>query len=144
MMWANNEVGTVMPVAELAAVAAEFGVPIHSDAVQAVGQIPVDFADSGLSAMSVTAHKFGGPTGVGALVLRRDTAASRCCTAAGRSATCVPAQPMSPVSVAIAAAARIAVDPSTSTAARLRGAARPADRRSARLDRRHPCQRRAR
>ena len=72
VMWANNEVGTVMPIAELAAVAAEFGVPMHSDAVQAVGQLPVDFAASGLSAMSVAAHKFGGPPAVGALLLRRD------------------------------------------------------------------------
>jgi cysteine desulfurase len=74
VMWANNEVGTIMPVAELASVAAEFDVPIHSDAVQAVPQIPVDFTESGLSAMSIAAHKFGGPTGVGALLLRRDTA----------------------------------------------------------------------
>ncbi|MBX7450278.1 cysteine desulfurase [Mycolicibacterium sp. 3033] len=74
VMWANNEVGTIMPIAELAAVCAAVAVPMHSDAVQAAGQIPVDFAASGLSAMSVTAHKFGGPTGVGALVLRRDTA----------------------------------------------------------------------
>ena len=74
IMWANNEVGTVMPIAELAAVAAEFDVPMHSDAVQAVGQIPVDFSASGLAAASITAHKFGGPTGVGALLLRRDTA----------------------------------------------------------------------
>ncbi|MGB0970633.1 MAG: cysteine desulfurase family protein, partial [Mycobacterium sp.] len=74
VMWANNEVGTVMPMAELASVAAEFGIPMHSDAIQAVGQIPVGFSGSGLSAMSVTAHKFGGPTGVGALLLRRDTA----------------------------------------------------------------------
>ncbi len=73
VMWANNEVGTIMPLAELAAVAAEFDVPMHSDAVQAVPQIPVDFAASGLSAMSIAAHKFGGPTGVGALLLRRDT-----------------------------------------------------------------------
>ena len=73
VMWANNEVGTVMPIAEMAAIAAEFGVPMHSDAVQAVGQLPVDFAASGLSAMSMTAHKFGGPCGVGALLLRRDT-----------------------------------------------------------------------
>ncbi|MGH3674777.1 MAG: cysteine desulfurase family protein, partial [Mycobacterium sp.] len=58
VMWANNEVGTIMPLTELAAVAAEFDVPMHSDAVQAVGQIPVDFASSGLSAMSVAAHKF--------------------------------------------------------------------------------------
>ena len=73
VMWANNEVGTIMPIAELAAVAAEFEVPMHTDAVQAVGQMPVDFAASGLSALSVAAHKFGGPIGVGALLLRRDT-----------------------------------------------------------------------
>jgi cysteine desulfurase len=72
VMWANNEVGTVLPVPELAAVAAEFGVPLHSDAVQAFGQLDVDFAGSGLDAMTVTGHKVGGPYGVGALLLRRD------------------------------------------------------------------------
>ncbi|MFF7213844.1 cysteine desulfurase family protein [Streptomyces sp. NPDC008238] len=72
VMWANNEVGTVFPVAELAAVAREFGVPLHSDAVQALGQVEVDFAASGLDAMTVTGHKVGGPYGVGALVLRRE------------------------------------------------------------------------
>ncbi len=71
-MWANNEVGTVLPIAELAAVAAEFGVPMHCDAVQAVGQLPVDFSASGLSALTLTAHKFGGPCGAGALLVRRD------------------------------------------------------------------------
>jgi cysteine desulfurase len=71
VMWANNEVGTVQPVAELAAVAAAYGVPFHSDAVQAVGQLPVDFAASGLGAMTVTGHKIGGPLGVGVLVLDR-------------------------------------------------------------------------
>ena len=74
VMWANNEVGTIMSIAEMARVAAEFGVPMHSDAVQGVGQIPVEFSASGLSAMSITAHKFGGPTGTGALLLRRDAA----------------------------------------------------------------------
>ena len=74
VMWANNEVGTIQPIAELVAVAAEFGIPMHSDAVQAIGQLPIDFTASGLAAMSVTAHKFGGPTGVGALLLRRDAA----------------------------------------------------------------------
>ncbi|MBJ7399413.1 cysteine desulfurase family protein [Mycolicibacterium sp.] len=72
IMWANNEVGTIMPITELAAVAAEFDVPMHSDAIQTVGQLPVGFTAAGLSAMSITAHKFGGPTGVGALLLRRD------------------------------------------------------------------------
>jgi cysteine desulfurase len=71
-MWANNEVGTVAPLAELAAVAAEHGIPLHTDAVQAVGSLPVDFATSGAAAMTVTGHKVGGPVGVGALVLGRD------------------------------------------------------------------------
>ncbi|HEX4700399.1 MAG TPA: cysteine desulfurase family protein [Actinomycetes bacterium] len=71
VMWANNEVGTVQPVADLAAVAAAYGVPFHSDAVQAVGQLPVDFAASGMDAMTVTGHKIGGPLGVGVLVLDR-------------------------------------------------------------------------
>ena len=69
MMWANNEVGAVQPVASLAAVAHEFGVPFHTDAVQAAAQLPVDFASSGVDAMTVTAHKLGGPVGVGALIL---------------------------------------------------------------------------
>jgi len=72
VMWANNEVGTVNPVAELASVSHEFGVPFHSDAVQAVGQVPVDFAASGADALSITGHKFGGPFGSGALLLGRD------------------------------------------------------------------------
>jgi cysteine desulfurase len=71
-MWANNEVGTVQPVAGLAALAAGYGVPFHSDAVQAAGQIPVDFAGSGASALTVTGHKLGGPVGVGALLLGRE------------------------------------------------------------------------
>ena len=71
IMWANNEVGTVSPVAELAAVAHEFGVPFHTDAVQTVGQLPVSFEATGADAMTVTGHKFGGPLGAGALLLRR-------------------------------------------------------------------------
>jgi cysteine desulfurase len=71
-MWANNEVGTVQPVPELAAVTAEAGVPLHTDAIQAVGQVPVDFAAAGAAALSVTGHKLGGPVGVGALLLGRE------------------------------------------------------------------------
>jgi cysteine desulfurase len=73
VMWANNEVGTVQPIRELTTVAHEFGVPIHSDAVQAVGQLDVDYAASGLDAMTFTGHKVGGPMGVGALLLGRKT-----------------------------------------------------------------------
>lgn len=72
VMWANNEIGTVLPVRELADVTAEFGVPLHADAVQAFGQVPVDFAASGLAAMTVSGHKIGGPYGIGALVLGRE------------------------------------------------------------------------
>jgi len=70
VMWANNEVGTVQPVAELAAACHAYGIPFHTDAVQALGQVPVSFAGSGVDAMTVTAHKIGGPVGIGALVLR--------------------------------------------------------------------------
>nr|WP_226363405.1 cysteine desulfurase family protein [Pseudonocardia abyssalis] len=71
VMWANNEVGTVNPIRELAAVAHEFGVPLHTDAVQAVGIMPVDFAASGVDALTLTGHKLGGPYGAGALLLGR-------------------------------------------------------------------------
>lgn len=73
VMWANNEVGTVQPVARVAELAREHGALVHSDAVQAVGRLLVDFAASGLDAMTVSAHKLGGPVGVGALVVRRGT-----------------------------------------------------------------------
>jgi cysteine desulfurase len=110
IMWANNEVGTIMPIAELAAVAAEFDIPMHSDAIQAVGQLPVDFAASGLSAMSVAAHKFGGPTGVGALLLRRDTACVPLLHGGGQERDVRSGTPDVAGAVAMAAAARIAVD----------------------------------
>ncbi|WP_405086802.1 cysteine desulfurase family protein [Microbispora sp. NBC_01389] len=71
VMWANNEVGTVQPARVLAAIAHEHGIPFHTDAVQAVGQLPVSFADSGVDAMTVSGHKVGGPVGVGALLLAR-------------------------------------------------------------------------
>lgn len=72
LMWANNEVGTIQPVAEFAALAAAHGVPVHTDAVQAYGAIPVDFAASGAATLAVSAHKIGGPVGIGALLVRRD------------------------------------------------------------------------
>lgn len=74
VMWANNEVGAVQPVPELAALAREAGIPMHTDAVQAIGQVPISFADSGVDLLALTGHKLGGPVGAGALLARRDAA----------------------------------------------------------------------
>ncbi|GAA3554573.1 cysteine desulfurase family protein [Microlunatus spumicola] len=74
VMWANNEVGTVQPVAEVAREARAVGAVVHSDAVQAVGHVPVHFGRSGLDLLTLTAHKLGGPVGIGALLARRSTA----------------------------------------------------------------------
>ena len=71
VMWANNEVGTIQPVRDVVELAKPHGIPVHSDAVQAFGSVPVDFRAAGLSAMSVSGHKLGGPVGVGALFLGR-------------------------------------------------------------------------
>ena len=72
VMWANNEVGTVNPVHELARACAEHGIPLHTDAVQAIGSVPVDFKASHAAALTLSGHKVGGPYGVGALLLARD------------------------------------------------------------------------
>jgi cysteine desulfurase len=71
VMWANNEVGTVQPIGELAQLAAEYQIPFHSDAVQAAGQLSVSLAGTGATALTITAHKIGGPVGVGSLLLAK-------------------------------------------------------------------------
>jgi cysteine desulfurase len=119
VMWANNEVGTIMPIAELAAVAAEFDVPMHSDAVQAIGQIPVDFAASGLSAMSIGAHKFGGPVGIGALLLRRDTACVPLLHGGGQERDVRSGTPNVAAAVAMAVAAEVAIEGLEANSARV-------------------------
>ena len=71
LQWANHEVGTVQPVSTVAAECRSRGVLLHVDAAQAIGRVPIAFDESGIDLMSVTAHKFGGPTGIGALLVRR-------------------------------------------------------------------------
>jgi cysteine desulfurase len=71
-MLANNETGVVQPVAELAAIFGENGVPLHTDAAQAAGKLPIDFRKLGAATLTIAAHKFGGPVGIGALLVRND------------------------------------------------------------------------
>ncbi|MGK5451059.1 cysteine desulfurase family protein [Streptomyces radiopugnans] len=110
VMWANNEIGTLQPTAELAAVAAEFGIPMHADAVQAVGQVPVDFTASGLAAMTVSGHKIGGPYGVGALLLGRQWAPTPLLHGGGQERDVRSGTLDVPAVAAFAVAARLAAE----------------------------------
>lgn len=71
VIYANNETGAVQPIAELTERAHAHGIPVHTDAVQAFGHLDIDFSALGVDAMSISAHKIGGPVGIGALVLAR-------------------------------------------------------------------------
>ena len=121
VMWANNEVGTVNPVRELAAVAHEFGVPLHTDAVQAVGILPVDFTASGVDALTLTGHKLGGPYGVGALLLGRKVELTALLHGGGQERDVRSGTLDTPAILALATAVEIAVDDAPRRAAMLAG-----------------------
>ena len=109
VMWANNEVGTVNPIRELAATAHDFGVPFHTDAVQAVGILPVDFAASGVDALTLTGHKLGGPIGAGALLLGREVALTPLLHGGGQERDVRSGTLDTPAIVALAAAVELSV-----------------------------------
>jgi cysteine desulfurase len=119
VMWANNEVGTVQPVDEVVAIAHAHGIPVHSDAVQALGQLPVDFAASGIDALTVTAHKLGGPFGVGALVVRRDLGLTPLLHGGGQERDIRSGTIDTPAIASFAAAVELTVERRDETAARL-------------------------
>lgn len=77
IMYANNEIGTIQPIKELAAIAHEKGVLFHTDAVQAVGAVPIDLSSLGVDMLSLSAHKFHGPKGIGALYIKKGTKIER-------------------------------------------------------------------
>ncbi|MFF0307916.1 cysteine desulfurase family protein [Streptosporangium sp. NPDC004379] len=119
VMWANNEVGTVQPVRVLAAVAHDHGIPFHTDAVQAVGQLPVEFAASGVDAMTVSGHKVGGPIGAGALLLVRGVDPVPVLHGGGQERDVRSGTLDTPAIAGFAAAVRVAVGRRAETAARL-------------------------
>ena len=121
VMWANNEVGTVQPVRALAAVAAEAGVPFHTDAVQAVGQLPVDFAESGVDALTLSGHKIGGPKGAGALLLRNGAACTPLLHGGGQERDVRSGTLDTPGIVGLGAAVRVAAEMRVERATHLAG-----------------------
>ncbi len=76
VMLVNNETGVIQPLAQVAELCSQAGVPLHTDAVQAVGKLPVNFRSLGVAAMTIAPHKFHGPVGIGALLVRHDAALS--------------------------------------------------------------------
>lgn len=121
VMWANNEVGTLQPVGEVVAIARPHGIPVHTDAVQAVGATPVDFAASGVDALSLSGHKVGGPQGVGALVVRREVELAALVHGGGQERDVRSGTLDVPAIAGFAAAVELAVKQQSEHAARLTG-----------------------
>jgi len=119
VMWANNEVGTVQPIADVVGLVSAYGIPVHTDAVQAVGAVPVDFATSGVDSLALTAHKLGGPYGVGALVVRRELAVTALMHGGGQERDIRSGTLDTPAVAGFAAAVEVAVKEQGAYAARV-------------------------
>ncbi len=118
-MWANNEVGTLQPIDRVVARAAAHGIPVHTDAVQAVGAVPVGFAASGVDSLALSGHKVGGPHGVGALVVRRDLTPTALVHGGGQERDIRSGTLDAPAIAGFAAAVELAVKQQAEHAARL-------------------------
>jgi cysteine desulfurase len=121
VMWANNEVGTVNPIRDLAATAHEFDVPMHTDAVQAVGVLPVDFGACGADALTLTGHKLGGPYGAGVLLVGRQVVLTPLLHGGGQERDVRSGTLDTPAVVGLATAVELAAAGSARRAATLAG-----------------------
>ena len=119
VMWANNEVGTVQRIRDLASASRAAGVPFHTDAVQAVGQLYVDFSASGVDALTLTGHKLGGPLGAGALLLGRDITCTPLLHGGGQERDVRSGTLDTPGVRGLAVATALAIERQQATAARL-------------------------
>ena len=120
VMWVNNETGVVQPIAEIAARCAAAGVPFHSDAVQAFGKVPVRLDQfPGISLASISAHKIGGPKGIGAIFVRERKGVHPLLFGGGQQGGLRPGTENVPGAVALGAAAELAAKEQPTTHARL-------------------------
>lgn len=120
VMWVNNEVGTVQPVAELATRCSDAKALFHSDAVQAFGKLPVSFRDSGCTLLTISGHKIGAPKGIGALIVRDRKAVEAIIHGGGQQFGIRPGTENVPGIVGLGAAARLAAQEQQAVALRLR------------------------
>jgi cysteine desulfurase len=109
LMWANNETGVITDIPRVVQIANQFGIPVHSDAVAAFGHTPLSFKNSGLAAMSISAHKIGGPVGAGALLVSRATKLVSLVHGGGQERGMRSGTMNAPVAKAFALAAEIAI-----------------------------------
>jgi cysteine desulfurase len=109
LMWANNETGVITDLPRVVEIANQYGIPVHSDAIAAFGHLPLSFKDSGLAAMSLSAHKIGGPVGAGALLVSRATKLVSLVHGGGQERGMRSGTMNAPVAKAFALAAEIAV-----------------------------------
>lgn len=106
---ANNEVGTIQPISEVVKLAEKYSIPVHTDAIQSFGKIPLNFAELGLFAMTISAHKIGGPVGVGALILKRGEDVTPLLHGGGQERDIRSGTVNAPSIVAFASAAQVAI-----------------------------------